>query len=491
MKSFKLAIPLLAATIMTGCGSETIIKPSEEKHLDDAQMLIIEKSENSIFNPQTQNKLVANIFNHDRITGVMLDKKGTNLRPELISAIEKRISNVKELGLSKDAEKLVVGELNTLLTYHKNWLEFEGNITDQMLWDSFSTAYPKVTPEVKRGAELKAQYEAHIKPFEEAYAQAKENKKQADTTLKSEIEKIKDEMFKYVIDNNIAITRDKLSIFTPAHTYSMVDGKCPVGDFYTDIPMQTILNKATNDCEYAMPISNTTRGVSEKHQAGLNNVVTSMNKAMREAWIARDEAGTFVKQTERKLRDEKIIANNKFDGITGYSWLNKARRLSKLSDGHFNSDTFAWRDFGERGFDTAATVASRYHSVDLTAPDYNTILNKRAVFTAYNDLLNQDLNNAIVIDDIDSDGSTELAKDQYVDAIKFLQVNDESGKKSYWILNESKGEDDVRLLRASGYLETLTQAPIKDSIDLKWGVYDVLMDSYFACGQKDSKCLTQ
>ena len=90
MKAIKLALPLLAATIMAGCGSDTIIKPSDEKHLDDTQMLIIEKSENSIYNPLTQNKLVVNIFNYDRITGVMLDNSGTNKRPELIAAIEKR-----------------------------------------------------------------------------------------------------------------------------------------------------------------------------------------------------------------------------------------------------------------------------------------------------------------------------------------------------------------------------------------------------------------
>ena len=488
MKAIKLALPLLAATIMAGCGSDTIIKPSDEKHLDDAQMLIIEKSENSIYNPLTQNKLVVNIFNYDRITGVMLDNSGTNKRPELIAAIEKRIIHVKELGLSKNVEKEIIGELNTLLTYHQNWLKFENNITDQVLWDSFAAEYPKVVPEVKRGAELKAQYEAHIKPFEEALAQAKANKKQADATLKAEIEKIKDEMFKYVVDNNIAITRDRLSIFTPTHSFDMVDGKCPVEDYYTDIPMQTILNKATNDCEYVMPISNTTRGVSEKHQAGLKKVVTGMNTAMREAWVARDEAETFAKRAERKLRDEKIIANNKFDGITGYSWLNKARRLSNLSNGHFNSDTYTWRKFGERGFEKAALVASRHHNVDLTAPDYNKILNKRAVFLAYNDLLNQELNKAIVIDDIDSDGGTELAKDQYVDAIKFLQVNDESGKKSFWILQESKNEDDVRVLRASGYLESLGQTPIETTTKHEWQVYDVLMDSYFACSQDDSKC---
>lgn len=491
MKTLKFALPLLAVTVLSGCGSETFVKPVSEKDLEDAQLLIIEPTEKSVFNTQTHEDLVRNIYNIDRTYGVILDKEEKNQRPDLIAKIESRIAYIEDLNLGKDAEKVILNDLNTLLTYHQNWLKFENELTDKMLWDAYSSEYPKVAPEVMRGAKLKAQYEAYIEPFENSFNQAREAKKQADITLKAESEKIKDKMLEYVIDNSIAITREKLSIYTVTKTFNMIDGKCPIESYYTDIPMQTILNKATNKCEYVMPISNTTRGVSEEHQEGLSKVVTSLNKGMTEAWVAREEAEGFIKLASRKLRDEKIIADNKFDGITGYGWIKKAHKLSSLSDGYFNATTFSWGSFGGKGFGAAATLVAKHQNIDLSAPDYHDILNERTVFLAYNSLLNKELSEAIVIDDIDSDGGTNLDKDQYLDAIKILKVSQGSGSKTYYLLEETKGEDDLRVLKAMGFMTTLEEFPIYNS-KADWQSLNVLKNGINFCSHGgENKCLTK
>ncbi|MCY9864975.1 hypothetical protein OTK49_20885 [Vibrio coralliirubri] len=488
MKKFKIALPLLAATILAGCGTETIVKSISEKELENAQLLIIEPSKKSIFNPEVQEELIRNTYLNQRPNGVMLGKDGENLRPAFIVEIESRIAYVKELDLSKKAEKLVLNDLEALLAYHQKWLKFESSITDEMLWDAYSAAHPKVTPELIRGAELKAQYTAHIKPFEDAYKKAVETKKVADANVKAESEKIKDQMFQYVIDNSIPITRDKLSIFTASKTFSKEDGECPVSDFHTDIVMQTVLNKATDECEYAMTISNTRRGVSKVHQEGLKKVVTGINKPLSEAWIARAEARDFVELTERKLRNEKVVANNKYQDINSRNWDNKARRLANLSGGYFNPETFTWRKFGEKGTGYAAYAVAEHQKIDLTIDNYNELLNEITLYVAYNDLLSQKLNDAVIIDDIDTDGSIDIAKDEYVDAIKLLEVTHASESKSIYILEESKVEDDMRVLEVGGVTSRLAHVPIYDS-KLDYQTLSPLSHGIEACDYEENKCL--
>ncbi|MFS1429045.1 hypothetical protein LMH73_018340 [Vibrio splendidus] len=460
MKTIKLALPLLVATILSGCGSETVIEPRYDNALKDAKLLIIQKSENSLFNDGSLQKLMDTFYINPSSDITMIEKDGTNVHVGHIKDYKSRIDYIKGLGLSKDIESEIVDQLDTILQYHTQRLGFESNITSDMLWAAYAVRHPEYVSDLRRAKELKAEYHAYLKPFIEAADLAEKDKDNTRAAYDDEKAKVINEMFEYVIANKIPMSRARLDIGITSRLYKPVDGKCTVEEHDTGVPMQTIYNESDKYCHYMLFQNRTNRGLTDEQRQDLNNIVVGMNENLSKTFMVSSNANVASGKANKVVKNQEIAAADKYEHIQDYKWIQKARRFSELTNGYFNAATYDWREPHEKGFSSSAYQVAKHQNIDFSFPYLRKSLQDRELYLVYSNLLQNELDNAVVHDSVGSDGDTDLAKDEYINEFKILVSE---SRTMVELLKESEGKDGLRILKTYSTEDMLAYAPLNKS----------------------------
>lgn len=466
MRKIKHSLPLLLATlILSGCGSETNVDLHSKNEDKENQLIVIKNDKDSIFQTANQQNL-ANTYYFNDFSNAPAFKDGKNLRQEMIDDFEARIAFTKELKLSKNIEAEVLAQLNEVLSHFKKWQKFENELTAEHYWEAFEKRYPKEVELLKQANELKKNHDAYLAPYITAYNQAKNAEHEAETAYQKERDVIADKLFEYVIENEIVLKRNRFWTFASVTEYIKENNKCSEQVKKDGTPLFVVESTVNDTCYYGETVYNRRSTFNDAQIADLNKIVDSFNNSLVKKYAAQQDAREKTKLASKELSNKKVIASNKFQNIGDRNWLSMANRISNASDGFFNTKTYDWGNLGDKGnyYTILKYMSAKKLNMDLENP--RNLLNEKTVFLVYNDLLNKAVENAEAKFDVDSDGSTDIKKDQYVDNLKLLVSENDEDKLDYALLKESKDKDDVRLLSQSYSLDTsLAKLALSSKLD--------------------------
>ena len=454
MNITKFTLPLLAATILAGCGNEVkLSSPKGESDFRSAEILVFPKQENSVFNPEflstLENSLLANqevaVLNH-------FYEDDKNLRTAAVKELETRIDFVMGLNLSKETKAKLLTQLNSLHEHQSKLLAFEESLTDEDFWEHYAKTLPNEVALLKPLSLRMSQFNEHMKPFIDARNEAGVKLEKARYATIPAEEALVAKMVEYGKSYDLDLRDSEYRVFKHSYIYEPVNKQCKVESAHNNPPLQTIYSEITGKCHYVFIENATYAKHLGEHKENLDKLVKDNSAEMVKAEITRSETVKIYNDAEDTIKAQEKIANKKFEDIGEQLVSAKvslaASTLVGQSSWYYDSTSHQWKDKNDKRYPLAVADLRKANGLDADYPNLKTDLTKKQLFEVYQELLSREAEAAQRIE-VSEKGFADF--EPQGEQIKVLVTSKDSEFRSYKLLSDSTDKDGNFMLVAKEY----------------------------------------
>ncbi|MCY9865084.1 hypothetical protein OTK49_21430 [Vibrio coralliirubri] len=482
MKILKLALPMLAVVTLAGCGNEVQIKsPKGGEDFKNAEILVLQAQENSVFNPEYLGQLEKNLTLSPEIYLTNhFYKNDKNLRIAAVTELNSRIQFVNELNVSEETKASLLSQLTGILAHQQKLLAFEESVTDADFWDYYGTVIPNDVAMVKPMSDLINQYNEHLKPFIAAYEATGKKAATSNMAVVEATDALRDKLVEHTKSYDYELNRGAFHISLTSYMYDSANKTCKVENGNDGAPMQTIYSEVTNKCHYIVPSVTILARLEDKLKNNIKQIVAKDSGELVQAELTRAEAARTAINAEDEIAKQEKIANKKFNNIddkrTSSKYSMAGNKLLTTSHWYFNDVDYKWGDKNSKGYALAMADLRNVNGLKADYPQYETDLGKTQLFEVYREVLNREVALATK-SEVSEEGLADF--EPTGETIKILVVAKDKAWRGYKMLTEEKTQEGETLLVAKSYgssplaakpLELRTQAQRSDSSSIEKSV---------------------